>query len=256
MEREQLKAIVENVLLASDQPVMVDHLQKTLLNGTDKAELKSVLEELKEEYQGRNLQILMVAEGYQLSTRHEYSDWIRKFLKLDKTTKLSQPSLDTLSIIAYKQPLTRQEVEDIRGVDSSGVVKTLLEKKVIAPAGRKKVPGRPIMYRTTRKFLDYFGLKDLKDLPTLEDFKDEISGVGVSTDQTEMEFNVNPADEGTVEFAEAASGETALDPQAEVPDVSDEEGSAEFVETESVETAPDPQAEVPDVPDDESKPEG
>lgn len=256
MEREQLKAIVENVLLASDQPVMVDHLQKTLLNGTDKAELKSVLEELKEEYQGRNLQILMVAEGYQLSTRHEYSDWIRKFLKLDKTTKLSQPSLDTLSIIAYKQPLTRQEVEDIRGVDSSGVVKTLLEKKVIAPAGRKKVPGRPIMYRTTRKFLDYFGLKDLKDLPTLEDFKDEISGVGVSTDQTEMEFNVNPADEGTVEFVETASGETAPDPQDGIPDVPDEEGSAEFVETESVETAPDPQAEVPDVPDDESKPEG
>ncbi len=89
---------------------------------------------------------------------------------------MSQPSLDALSIIAYKQPLTRQELDDIRGVDSSGVIKTLLEKKVIAPAGRKKVAGRPIMYRTTQKFLEYFGLKDLSDLPTLEDLKEELEG--------------------------------------------------------------------------------
>lgn len=188
MEQEELKVIIENVLLASDQPVTPDALQKTVMNGTEKAVLRAVLEELREEYQSRNLQILEVAEGYQLCTRHEYSDWIRKYLKLDKTAKLSQPGIDTLSIIAYKQPLTRQEVEEIRGVDSSGVIKTLLEKNVIGPAGRKKVPGRPIMYRTTRKFLEYFGLRDLSELPTLEDFKEELSGEADSPTQTEIDF--------------------------------------------------------------------
>jgi segregation and condensation protein B len=110
-------------------------------------------------------------------------------LKFDKTTKLSQPSLDTLAIIAYKQPLTKAEVEEIRGVDSSGVVRTLLEKKVISPGGRKKVPGRPIMYRTTRKFLEYFGLRDLSDLPTLEDFKESELEGQISPDQTTLPFD-------------------------------------------------------------------
>ncbi|NIQ02424.1 MAG: segregation and condensation protein B, partial [Nitrospinaceae bacterium] len=108
--------------MASDHPVTPGDLEKTLLNGIDKADLRSILRDLQDEYGSRNLQIIQVAEGYQLCTRHEYSEWIRKYLKLDKTTKLSQPSLDTLSIIAYKQPITRQEVEDIRGVDSSGVI--------------------------------------------------------------------------------------------------------------------------------------
>ena len=176
MERDELKSIIENVLLAADQPVHVGELQKLFLNTAEKNDLQSILDELKEEYQSRNLQILEVADGYQLCTRHECNDWIRKFLKLDRSSRLSQPSLDALSIIAYKQPLTRQELDDIRGVDSSGVIKTLLEKKVIAPAGRKKVAGRPIMYRTTQKFLEYFGLKDLSDLPTLEDLKEELEG--------------------------------------------------------------------------------
>ncbi len=151
--------------------------------------MKPVLEELIEDYNSRNLQIVQVAEGYQLCTRHDYSDWVRKFLKFDKTTKLSQPSLDTLAIIAYKQPLTKAEVEEVRGVDSSGVVKTLLEKKVISPGGRKKVPGRPIMYRTTRKFLEYFGLRDLSDLPTLEDFKESALEDQVQSDQTTLPFD-------------------------------------------------------------------
>ena len=187
MERDELKSIIENVLLAADQPVHAGELQKLFLNTAEKNDLQSILDELKEEYQSRNLQILAVADGYQLCTRHEFNDWIRKFLKLDRSSRLSQPSLDALSIIAYKQPLTRQELDDIRGVDSSGVIKTLLEKKVIAPAGRKKVPGRPIMYRTTQKFLEYFGLKDLSDLPTLEDLKEELDGDDPPL-QTQIEF--------------------------------------------------------------------
>ena len=187
MQRDELKSIIENVLLAADQPVHVGELEKIFLDEADKKDLHSILEELKEEYQSRNLQILEVADGYQLCTRHEFNDWIRKFLKLDRSSRLSQPSLDTLSTIAYKQPLTRQEVDEIRGVDSSGVIKTLLEKKVIGPAGRKKVPGRPIMYRTTQKFLEYFGLRGLSDLPTLEDLKEELESEDPPL-QTQIEF--------------------------------------------------------------------
>ena len=194
MEREELKSIVENVLLAADQPINAGELCKIFLDGTDKDQLQSILDELKEEYSSRNLQVTEVADGYQLCTRHEYNDYIRKFLKLDRSTRLSQPSLDTLSIIAYKQPLTRQEVDEIRGVDSSGVIKTLLEKKVIGPAGRKKVPGRPIMYRTTQKFLEYFGLKDLSDLPTLEDLREVLEGEEVPL-QTQIEFSASEASE-------------------------------------------------------------
>jgi segregation and condensation protein B len=189
VEQEEIKAVIENILLAADQPVSGAQFKNLLGDEVEKVSFKSVLEELVDEYSSRNLQILQVAEGYQLCTRHDYSDWVRKFLKFDKTTKLSQPSLDTLAIIAYKQPLTKAEVEEIRGVDSSGVVRTLLEKKVISPGGRKKVPGRPIMYRTTRKFLEYFGLRDLSDLPTLEDFKESELEGQISPDQTTLPFD-------------------------------------------------------------------
>ena len=210
MEREELKSIVENVLLAADQPINAGELCKIFLDGTDKDQLQSILDELKEEYSSRNLQVTEVADGYQLCTRHEYNDYIRKFLKLDRSTRLSQPSLDTLSIIAYKQPLTRQEVDEIRGVDSSGVIKTLLEKKVIGPAGRKKVPGRPIMYRTTQKFLEYFGLKDLSDLPTLEDLREVLEGEEVPL-QTQIEFSASEASEALTSEVEPIS-ESGNDP--------------------------------------------
>ncbi len=200
MEQAELKSIVENVLLAADQPVNAGELEKIFLNVAEKKELQAILEELQKEYQSKNLQIVEVADGYQLCTRHEYNEWIRKFLKLDRSSRLSQPSLDTLSIIAYKQPLTRQEVDDIRGVDSSGVLKTLLEKKIIGPAGRKKVAGRPIMYRTTQKFLEYFGLKDLSDLPTLEDLREELEGEDPPV-QVQMEF----ADNETAESQEVVN---------------------------------------------------
>jgi segregation and condensation protein B len=172
VERSKIKAIVENILLTADEPVTAGRLAATVINGMPSSDFESILEELKEDYNDRNLQIVEVAEGFLLATRREYSDWIRKFYRADKTARLSQPALDSLSIIAYKQPITRTEVEEIRGVDSAGVVKTLLEKKIIAPAGRKQVLGRPMMYKTTQKFLEYFGLKELGDLPTLDDLKE------------------------------------------------------------------------------------
>ena len=221
MEHSEIKAIIENILLAADQPVNEGQLQSLLADGTEKSTLKSILEELVDEYKSRNLQILQVAEGYQLCTRHDYSDWVRKFLKFDKTTKLSQPSLDTLAIIAYKQPLTRTEVEAIRGVDSSGVVRTLLEKKVISPGGRKKVPGRPIMYRTTRKFLEYFGLKDLSDLPTLEDFKESALENQVSPDQTELLFDESSSG-GTAETVDYVSKSEVQPAESTDPNISND----------------------------------
>ena len=208
MEREEIKAIIENILLAADQPVSEAQFKNLFGDEVEKVSFKSVLEELIDEYNSRNLQILQVAEGYQLCTRHDYSNWVRKFLKFDKTRKLSQPSLDTLSIIAYKQPLTKAEVEELRGVDSSGVVRTLLEKKIISPGGRKKVPGRPIMYRTTRKFLEYFGLKDLSDLPTLEDFKESELEDQIPPDQTTLPFDELSGDDSE-EMADVASEEEA-----------------------------------------------
>ena len=195
--RSEIKAIVENILLVADEPVTPERLAATVINSMPSSDFESILDELKKDYEDRNLQILEVAEGFLLATRREYSDWIKKFYKSDKISRLSQPALDTLSIIAYKQPVTRIEVEEIRGVDSSGVVKTLLEKKIIAPVGRKQVLGRPMMYKTTQKFLEYFGLKNLGDLPTLDDLKEtELLGcqeaVG-SEKQTRMIFE-NPLD--------------------------------------------------------------
>jgi segregation and condensation protein B len=188
VEPNELKPIIENLLLASDQPVSADLLYQTFLGRSSKEDLQAVLKELQEDYQSKNLQIVEVADGFQLCTRSEYSDWIRKLLKLDKSFKLSRAALDTLAIIAYKQPLTRAEVDEIRGVDSSGVVRTLLEKKIICPAGRKNVPGKPMMFRTTQKFLEYFGLRDLSEMPTLEDFNEELEGQ-VEPEQGELTFN-------------------------------------------------------------------
>jgi len=250
VEREKLKAIVENLLLASDQAVSPDDLQKTIMNGTPKDEILEVLEELREDYESRNLQILEVAGGYQLCTRHEYTEWIRKFLKMDKTTKLSQPSLDTLSIVAYKQPITRQEVEDIRGVDSSGVIKTLLEKKIIGPAGRKKVAGRPIMYRTTRKFLEYFGLKDLTDLPTLEDFKEELMAEDGAYAQTQMDFDDELAGETSMESPPETETSMSHDSADDSPD--QPEGSPAAVEDEPANDIENSQASSADSAEEES----
>lgn len=173
MERKQLKAIIENLLLVSDHPLTLDKLMKVFDAEIVKEEIRSALKELMEDYSDRGLQIQEVAEGYQLCTRIECSPWIKKFYSLDKTSKLSRAALDTLSIIAYKQPITRAEIEDIRGVDSGGVVKTLFEKKLLRLMGRKQVLGRPVLYGTSRKFLEYFGLRNISELPTLKEFAEK-----------------------------------------------------------------------------------
>jgi len=141
-------------------------------------DLREIMSELKEEYDtlNRSFAIREVANGFQFYTKTEYSPWIKKFKKI-RPARLSPATLETMAIIAYKQPITRAEIEDVRGVDAGGILRALLEKGLIKIIGKKDVPGKPLIYSTTPKFLTMFGLKALKDLPTLED----ISQVDVNT---------------------------------------------------------------------------
>lgn len=181
MNLDTAKSVIENILFVADSPLTLAKIAEIFNGEMNKTVIKEILDKLKTDYEHRGIQLVEVAEGYQLCTRPEASEWIKRFYNIEKGSRLSQASMETLSIIAYKQPITRTEIEEIRGVDSGGVIKTLLEKNLTRNIGRKKVPGRPMMYGTTRKFLEYFGLKSLADLPTLEELKEEESGENTFT---------------------------------------------------------------------------
>ena len=168
---EELRAILETLIFACPEPVTPRELGK-VLTGVPKEDWQAALEALKADYAmpGRGLQLVEVAGGYQITTRPEYNDWLRELLDPQKPTRLSIQALETLAVIAYKQPVTLPEVIDLRGVKSGGVVKTLLEKRLIKIVGRKEVVGRPMLYGTTKEFLLHFGLKDLAELPKIEEF--------------------------------------------------------------------------------------
>ncbi len=171
-ERE-LKAILEAMLFVSSEPLSLTRFV-SVLGDVTKTEVERVLRVLGEELQqeGRGVQLAEVAGGYRLVTKPEYATWIKRLDKAKSTAKLSRSALESLAIIAYKQPIVRSEIEEIRGVETSGVVRTLLERKLIRIVGRKEVPGRPIMYGTTKYFLEHFGLNDLSQLPPLREFKE------------------------------------------------------------------------------------
>jgi segregation and condensation protein B len=170
VETEEIKKIIETLLFISEKPLTLDRVIEVIDKDLDKKSLHALLDELIAEYQERTFHIREVAGGYQLCTRPEYGEWVKNFLKIERRTRLSRAALVTLAIIAYKQPITRVEIEEIRRVDVSGIVKGLMEKRLIKMVGRKKVPGKPIMYGTTKEFLEYFGLKELSDLPRKEEF--------------------------------------------------------------------------------------
>ncbi len=171
-ERE-LQAILEAMLFVSSEPLSVTRLVAAL-GGVSKAEVEQALRALREELEqeGRGVSLTEIAGGYRLVTKAEYAPWIKRLDKAKSTAKLSRSALESLAIIAYKQPIVRSEIEEIRGVETSGVVRTLLERKLVRIVGRKEVPGRPIMYGTTKYFLEHFGLKDLTQLPPLREFKE------------------------------------------------------------------------------------
>jgi segregation and condensation protein B len=173
MEQEQAKRIIEALLFTSDKPLSAAQMQE-VLEELDVRALKSLIEQLKGDYTatGRSFNITEVAGGYRISTHPEYAPWISKLYRKSNAEKLSHPSLETLAIIAYRQPITRLEIEDIRGVSVEGVLKTLLERSLVRISGRKKIPGRPFVYSTSKQFLEFFGLHSLDDLPALGEFED------------------------------------------------------------------------------------
>ena len=169
---KQLKLIVEALLFASDSPLNAPEIH-TWLDHESLSDIKQILKELKTEYDnmGRSFILKEVAHGYQFRTRSEYAPHILMMLKASPA-RLSRAALETLAIVAYKQPVLRQEIERLRGVDVGGILRTLMEKGLIKIAGRKTLPGRPLIYGTTKKFLEVFDLKDLQSLPKLREIKD------------------------------------------------------------------------------------
>jgi len=221
IDARELKAILEAVLFVSSEPVPVARLV-SLVGTVSKAEVIQALGILKHDLDqnGRGIQLVQIAGGYRLVTKQEYGPWLKRMDKAKAAQKLSRSALESLAIIAYKQPLVRSEIEEIRGVETSGVLRTLCERKLVRIVGRKDVPGRPIMYGTTKFFLEHFGLQDLSQLPPLREFKE----LG------ESEQALLPIEEESLETVEAsemsssevfsatsdlAEGETAMAFEAE-----------------------------------------
>jgi segregation and condensation protein B len=172
MTNEERKAALEAIIYAADEPATIEQLAKAL--GEEKLAVQDSLDELVASYAGedRGIEIRAVAGGYKLYTKPQQHDVVRRFIKsLRPPLRLSMPALETLAVIAYKQPVTSPEISEIRGVNTAGVIGTLLDKHLITTAGRKEVMGRPILYKTSKEFLMRFGLSDLEELPSLKEFE-------------------------------------------------------------------------------------
>jgi segregation and condensation protein B len=171
--RDELKPVIEALLFVADEPLPFKQLCK-ILGDVPEEDVIWALNELVADYErrGSGLEAREIAGGWRISTRPQYHEFIRKYLKSRPSARLSLPALETLAVIAYKQPITIPEILEIRGVTSSSAVKTLLEKRLIVTKGRKETVGRPMMYGTSKEFLIHFGLKDLSELPSIEDFED------------------------------------------------------------------------------------
>ena len=172
MTNEERKAVLEAIIYAADEPATIEQLSKAL--GEEKLVVQAALDELVGSYgsEERGIEIRAVAGGYKLYTKPQQHDVVRRFIKsLRPPLRLTMPALETLAVIAYKQPVTSPEISEIRGVNTSGVISTLLDKRLITTAGRKEVIGRPILYKTSKEFLMRFGLSDLEELPSLKEFE-------------------------------------------------------------------------------------
>lgn len=171
MNQDNIKAVIEALLFASEKPLLIEQI-KVVLDYLDRDEIRKNLEELRIEYENsdRGIRIVEIAGGYQMIVAPVFSSFLRKLYKQPRQDKLSRPALETLAIIAYKQPVTKLQIQSIRNVNIDGVIKNLLDKDLIRVTGRRKSPGRPKIYGTTRQFLGYFGLKSLEELPKIEEF--------------------------------------------------------------------------------------
>ena len=225
----RLKAIIEAVVYIADEPLSATQIAAALEQPSDV--VNKLLEELVSEYNKpeHGLTIREVAGGYKMATKPEHHEAIRAFVRsLKAPLKLSLAALETLAVIAYKQPITAPEVLEIRGVQGAGVLKTLIDRKLIAPSGRKNVVGRPILYKTTKEFLIQFGLKDLSELPTLKEFE-ELSKFALSDEEEE---SASVAQQPTSSAQEPEQKPPVEEPESEShpigePDTSHDPGPAE-----------------------------
>ena len=190
---EDIKATFEALLFVSHEPLTMEKLA-SVLDEVPKATLKTTMQTLQAEYDqlGRGLHIVEVAGGFVMATRPEQSDVIKRLSKAKSSSKLSRSALESLAIISYKQPITRGEIEKIRGVETSGVLRTLLDQKLIRIVGRQEAPGRPMLYGTGKQFLQRFGLRDLRDLPPLKELKELGTSESLSL---ELPFDAQEAQE-------------------------------------------------------------
>jgi segregation and condensation protein B len=178
--------IIEALLFSAQKPLSIREITTAIKSAEDpaaagpnefarvrEAEVAAAIEQLKTEYveQGRAFQLIEKAEGWQLATDPKYAPWVRQLFPVPKPARLSAPALETLAIIAYRQPITRADVEAVRGVNIDGVLQTLMERGLVKIAGRAEIPGRPLLYETTQFFLDHFGLRDLDELPNVEELR-------------------------------------------------------------------------------------
>ncbi|GAB4262219.1 MAG: SMC-Scp complex subunit ScpB [Deferrisomatales bacterium] len=191
MERDALVRAVEAVLFVSPEPVPMARLEELFApEGVDRAALREAVRALQGHYAGRGVEVREVGGGFQMRTHAGAAPWLAR-LKTPKPVRFSRAAMECLSLVAYRQPVTRAEVEEVRGVDSGGVMKSLLEKGLVRIVGKKDVPGRPLLYGTTRRFLEVFGLGSLSELPSLRDIQELLDEQG----------------EGVTEALEAESGE-------------------------------------------------
>jgi segregation and condensation protein B len=177
MTIEELKPIIESLVFVSEEPMNVKQLA-SILDGESSEDIEAAAEQLIGEFneRGGGLEMRRLAGGYQIRTRPEHSEYVRRYLKSQPSARLSIAALETLAVIAYKQPITIPEILEIRGVTSTSAIKTLLDRRLIVAKGHKSVVGRPMLYGTSKEFLIQFGLNDLSELPNLEDFEDLMGG--------------------------------------------------------------------------------
>lgn len=219
-----LKRIIEGALLAAGKPLTVDHLQGLFEDEGDERprgeQIREALKQIASESEGRGFELVQVASGYRFQVRRELGPWVMRLWE-ERPQRYSRAMLETLALIAYRQPITRGEIEEIRGVAvSSGIMKTLLERDWVRVVGHRDVPGRPSMYATTRAFLDYFNLKNLEDLPTLAEIRDlESLMPGLDFGETEvppLALAEEPAEDEHVSEPDALPVDGADDDNAQV----------------------------------------
>jgi segregation and condensation protein B len=219
LEDAQIKAILEAIVYVAEEPLTLAQIAASLQQPPER--IQKLLDQLVAEFDqpGHGVAIREVAGGYKMTTKPEHHEAVRSFVKsLKPPLKLSLPALETLAVIAYKQPVTGPEIMEIRGVQGAGVLKTLLDRKLIQTCGRKNVVGRPILYKTSKEFLVQFGLKDLSELPTLKEFED-LRRLAVSEPETAQEPQPETAMEPQPEPEAEPQPETAV--EAPVPETSE-----------------------------------